>query len=140
MSNRKKNADRNCITSLLAALLLPATLLAGYTPTTVNLTIGGKTYAAQAQVDATAKLVILGNGRNACVPQYAEGELTVPGKVTVDGTECTVSEIGAFAFRLCAGLTGVTVSDGVTRVGDCAFVGMIAPELGSILAQSHPKK
>ncbi|MBR1803290.1 MAG: leucine-rich repeat protein [Muribaculaceae bacterium] len=107
----------------LLALLLPMAAWAAYTPTTVNLVIAGQNYAVQAQIDNTDKRIILGNGRNACIPQYIEGELNIPGTITVNGSEYTVYEIGQFAFRLCSNIYSVTIGEGVTRIGDCAFVG-----------------
>ena len=47
----------------------------------------------------------------------AKGDLVIPGQI--DG--CPVTEIGDSSFFCCAGLTGVTIPDGVTYIGHLAF-------------------
>lgn len=77
---------------------------------------------AEALIDTGNHLVILGNGQNACISQYTLSELTIPGKITVDGVECSVV-INQLAFRLCNSLVKVYIGEGVTSIGDFAFVG-----------------
>lgn len=71
----------------------------------------------------SANTVALGTGHNACVSQYSEGRLMVPGKVTINGTTYNVTSIEALAFRLCTKLSFVEIQEGVTRIGDFAFIG-----------------
>ena len=67
--------------------------------------------------------VSLGSGKNACIPHYTQGFLTIPGEVTIDGTTYTVTEVGDMALRLCNGLTGVNIKENIKRIGRFAFVG-----------------
>jgi hypothetical protein len=66
--------------------------------------------------------VTIGNGYNACIPHYEEGEVTIPGTFTREATTYKVI-VGPFAFRFCTGLTKVTIGEGSEHIGDCAFVG-----------------
>ena len=107
---------------LLLSLLLPIAAMAAYTDGTINITVGGQTYAAKAQIDNEDHVVILGNGRNACVPHYVEGVVIIPGSQNINGIDYRV-DIGNFAFRLCSNITQVTIEEGTVNIGDCAFVG-----------------
>ena len=49
------------------------------------------------------------------------GSVTIPSKVTYDGTTYTVTEITEFAFRNNTQLTAVTIANTVTRIGRLAF-------------------
>ena len=73
--------------------------------------------------------VMVGSGQNSCIPQYTEGFLTIPSQVTIGGQDYKVSEINRMAFRLCTKLTGVNIREGVTRVGEFAFVGCKLSEI-----------
>ena len=88
---------------------------------TITLQNGDKTVSAEALISGSYSL-LLGNGQNACISQYTEGAITIPGKVTIGGTEYDVT-VNQLAFRLCNKLTEVTVGEGVTWIGDFAFVG-----------------
>ena len=88
---------------------------------TITLQNGDKTVSAEALISGSYSL-LLGNGQNACISQYTEGAITIPGKVTIGGTEYDVT-VNQLAFRLCNKLTEVTVGEGVTSIGDFAFVG-----------------
>ena len=88
---------------------------------TITLQNGDKTVTAEALISGSYSL-LLGNGQNACISQYTEGAITIPGKVTIGGTEYDVT-VNQLAFRLCNKLTEVTVGEGVTSIGDFAFVG-----------------
>ena len=50
------------------------------------------------------------------------GDLVIPAKVYAGSTELTVTSIGNFAFVGYAGLTSVTIPEGVTSIGDNAFM------------------
>ena len=68
--------------------------------------------------DDGANTVTIGNGYNACMSHYEEGELVIPS--IYEGWKVIV---GPMAFRFCTGLTKVTIEEGVEHIGDCAFVG-----------------
>lgn len=94
---------------------------------TVNLQNNGSDIKAEALIDLDARSVVIGNGQNACIPQYTSGTVTVPGEVIVDGIACSVN-VGQLAFRLCNSLTEVVIGEGVTQIGDYAFVGCASLE------------
>lgn len=109
---------------LFLSMLLPMAAMAAYgdREININITVGGSTIAATARVDQGSRSVILGNGRNACVPHYVEGVVFIPGTYNVNGNDYTVN-IGDYAFRLCSSITQVTIGEGSHDIGDCAFVG-----------------
>ena len=109
---------------LFLSMLLPMAAMAAYGDgeININITVGGSTIAAAARVDQGSRTVILGNGRNACVPHYVEGVVNIPGTYNVNGNEYTVN-IGDYAFRLCSSITQVVIGEGSHDIGDCAFVG-----------------
>lgn len=49
------------------------------------------------------------------------GELVIPSTVTYNETEYTVTVIGAHAFRMCSGLTSVTLPTSLTKIDQYAF-------------------
>ena len=51
------------------------------------------------------------------------GDLEIPSKVYVGSTELTVTSIGNGALAGCAGLTSVTIPEGVTSIGNNALAG-----------------
>ena len=80
-------------------------------------------YSAQALIDDNARTVKLGSGFNACVPQYLTGSLTVPGSFVINGLTYRLKALSPLCFRLCSGLTSITIGDGLESVGSFAFVG-----------------
>ena len=110
------------ITTLLVGLLAVLSANAAYVDGTVTLQNNGNNITAEARIDDTNHKIIVGNGQNACIPQYTSGTITVPGTVKVGGTDYTV-EVGQLAFRLCNSLTEVVIEEGVTTLGEFAFVG-----------------
>ena len=123
---------RQHIISTIAVVLL---LLAGVLTTPLQAkTLKGYVLIDGQRVDAeytqlVGNTVRVGTGQNACIPHYTSGFLTIPSEVEINGTTYRVTEIGRMAFRLCDGLTGVDIKEGVTRIGEFAFVGC---SLGSI--------
>ena len=107
---------------LFLSMLLPMAAMAAYTDGTMNITVGNATYTARTQIDHANHVILLGNGRNACIPHYAEGAAFIPGTYTINGYDYRV-DIADYAFRLCSGITQVTIGEGCTSIGDCAFVG-----------------
>lgn len=64
------------------------------------------------------------------------GAVSIPSKVTNNGTSYTVTAIDSWTFRKCSGITSVTVPNTVTTIGDRAFdscTGMTSITLGSSL-------
>ena len=102
---------------------------------TITLQNGDKTVTAEALISGSYSL-LLGNGQNACISQYTEGAITIPGKVTIGGTEYEVT-VNQLAFRLCNKLTEVTVGEGVTWIGDFAFVGCSSLQKVSLPSTLH---
>ena len=49
------------------------------------------------------------------------GAVTIPSKVTYNGTQYNVTGIGKDAFYDCSGLTSVTIPNSVTSIGQEAF-------------------
>lgn len=103
-------------------MLLPLTVCADYTQGSINVTVNGSLQTAVARIDGTNHKVVLGNGYNSCIPYWTEGQLIIPGSVNISGTNYQV-EVGPVAFRLCNGLTKITINEGVQTIGDYAFVG-----------------
>ena len=89
---------------------------------TVNLINNGSDIKAEALIDLSSQTVTIGNGQNACIPQYTSGNITIPGSYNINGTTCEVV-VGQLAFRLCTNLTEVVIEEGVHQIGDFAFVG-----------------
>lgn len=110
------------IIAIWVVLLSVMSVQATYRQTTVTLNNNGREIAAEAQIDDNSNVVIVGNGQNACIPQYTAGTLTVPGSVNIGGSVYRVV-VGQLAFRLCNSLTEVIIEEGVTQIGDFAFVG-----------------
>lgn len=82
---------------------------------------------AVAIFDNEAGTATLGNGYNACISQFEEGKLRIPGMYSNNNGAFRV-EIAPFAFRFCNYLTEVEISEsenngGMTTIGTCAFVG-----------------
>ncbi len=112
---------KNIIFSIVATLLLLATpahakLIKGY------VLIDGDQVPAE-YTKLSDNTVSVGSGKNACIPQYTAGHLTIPSTITVDGTTYNVTQVGNVAFRLCDKITSVDIRENVTRIGNYAFVG-----------------
>lgn len=91
---------------------------------TLRNTVGGVTSSitAKMQVDDGSRVVILGNGQTACISQYTEGTLIIPGTFKINGDDYIV-RVGQLAFRFCNSITEVIMEEGVQSIGDFAFVG-----------------
>lgn len=116
----------NKIITLLAGLFAVLSVHAAYNGTvTIKNTVGDATneITAEAIIDDGLHRVTIGNGQNACIPQYTEGIITVPSTVKVGGTDYTVTAVNQLAFRLCTRITEVVVEEKVEKIGDFAFVG-----------------
>lgn len=76
--------------------------------------------------NVTAEGVVeVGNGKNAAISQYSEGELVVPANVVnpADKRSYKVAKVANFAFSLCSKLTTVTLEEGIKEIGENAFSG-----------------
>lgn len=111
------------IYTLLIAAMLPLFSPAEVKIATVSVNLTTKTVAMEVQYDTEARTAVLGNGHNACLPQYTAGRIVIPAEVYISGVRYAVTGINELAFRLCNALTRVDISEGVTTVGDFAFVG-----------------
>jgi len=107
---------------LLMVTLLSLTASAAYRLGTINVTLPGGPTPAVARIDDANRLVVLGNGYNSCIPYWNRGSLVIPGSVSINGVSYKV-EVGPVAFRLCNGLTRITIQEGVQQIDDYAFVG-----------------
>ena len=87
---------------------------------TITLHNGSKNITAEAYRRGSS--IIVGNGQNACISQYTEGPVNIPGTVEIGGQNYNV-EVNQLAFRLCNKITEVTIGEGATWIGDFAFVG-----------------
>lgn len=98
---------------LLLALLLPATASAH------DFVINGIYYLKNG---SEATVTYKGDSPWGHNNTYS-GNVTIPTTVTYNGTTYSVSSIGNHAFRLCSGLTSVTIPNSVSTIGDFAFSG-----------------
>ena len=76
--------------------------------------------------NVTAEGVVeVGNGKNAAISQYSEGELVVPANIVnpADKRSYKVARVANFAFSLCSKLTAVTLEEGIKEIGENAFSG-----------------
>ena len=112
----------NRIIALFLGVFFALTATADPVAGTVNLKNNGSNIKAEALIDLSAQTVTIGNGLNACIPQYTSGTITIPGSFDINGTTCEVV-VGQLAFRLCTSLTEIVIEEGVHRIGDFAFVG-----------------
>ncbi len=67
--------------------------------------------------------VKVGNSTNTAISTDATGSVTIPATVECNGLIYQVTTIAAHAFDGCAGITTVTIPEGVTIFGDYAFAG-----------------
>ncbi len=107
--------------TLVLVSLLSLSAFASQYQGMITLTLNGE-LRVMCTFDDEAETVTLGNGYNACISHYLEGELTIPGTYTNGSTTWKVV-VAPMAFRFCTGLTKVTIEEGTEHIGDCAFVG-----------------
>lgn len=68
---------------------------------------------------------VITKGKVAKVIQYKEnkyaGDVVIPATVEYGGVTCQVTEIAAYAFRLCRDMTTITLPSSITSIGEGAF-------------------
>ena len=82
----------------------------------------GKTiyYEITSSSDLTVAVTYRGTFTSSYSNEYT-GAVTIPATVTYNGKTYSVTSIGERAFYDCTGLTSVTISNSVTRIGWYAF-------------------
>ena len=123
----KPQYNRNMKKHLYIILFLLTLHTVGRADNAINVVMGtvklnGETISAEYSFNEAGGLV-LGSGRNACIPQYSVGEVEVPAEISVNGQLLPVVGVADVAFRLCTHITSVSLPEGVTRVGNFAFKG-----------------
>ena len=99
----------------MRALLLSLAVLLSLPMMAVEIMIDGINYELVAKAKQ-ATVIAKSSGK------YS-GEIVIPESVEYEGTVCSVTSIGDYAFYYCDGLTSVTIPNSVTSIGDYAFKG-----------------
>ena len=99
-------------------LAIQMVVLAAVQAMAYDVDAGGKSLTVTVAQSGTTYTI--GNGRNACMPHYETGVLTIP-RITSDDSDDNV--VGQFAFRFCSGITRIVVEEGIDAIEDFAFIG-----------------
>ena len=110
----------------LSLLLAIAVLLSATSLSTVGAYAAGDTFTAkngdgveiEYQISESGNVAVIANKNS----EYS-GNVTIPAKVTNNGTTYNVTAIGDKAFLNCSGLTDVKLPNSVTSIGEEAFEG-----------------
>ena len=108
--------------ALVLVSLLSLSAFASQYQRMITVTLNREELRMMCFFDDDAETMTLGNGYNACISHYLEGELTIPGSYTEGSTTWNLI-VAPMAFRFCTGLTRITIEEGAKHIGDCAFVG-----------------
>ena len=84
--------------------------------------VDGIYYDITSSSDLTVAVTYQGNNYDSYSNEYS-GSVVIPEKVTYDSKEYSVTSIEYAAFRVCSGLTSVTIGNSVTSIGSNAFRG-----------------
>ena len=78
----------------------------------------------EAILDEETHEAVIGNGYNACIPQYSKGKLVIPSTIENNGVTYTVSGVNRLAFHLCNQLIEMEIDKSLEDgVDDFAFAG-----------------
>lgn len=98
-------------------LLLLILLFTGLTASAEHFDVGGLRYYVVSSDDKTCEV-------GQPLTTYI-GNIVIPSEVIYNGETWSVTSIGASAFSDCSGLTGITIPNTVTNIGNFAFSGCI---------------
>ena len=101
---------------LLTALLLLCCVVAS----AHDFGVGGIYYNITSSIDKTVEVAYKGMFISAYTNEYT-GDIVIPESVIYNGTNYSVTSLGASAFYDCPGLTSITIPNSVTNIGDGAF-------------------
>ena len=108
----KKRLFPILLTVLMAFIIMP--MAAGTVHAeSGSVTIDGVTYTPN---DDGQTAVVSG-----CMKEYLLSQIDIRSMVRINGTNYTVTSIGASAFQGCENLSGITIPTTVTSIGDAAF-------------------
>ena len=71
--------------------------------------------------DADLMTARVGDATNPAISVETEGAVTIPATVEYEGQTYNVTAVGNNAFKSCAGITAVSLPEGITTVGQYAF-------------------
>ena len=90
----------------------------------VTLSLNGEDIEVEAILDEETHEAVIGNGYNACIPQYSKGKLVIPSTIENNGVTYTVSGVNRLAFHLCNQLIEMEIDKSLEDgVDDFAFAG-----------------
>ena len=106
----------NTLFLLIAMLFCSSSLFAH------DFEVDGIYYNITSSTEMTVKVTYKGIYNDSYDDEYY-GSVSIPGKVTYEGSVYRVTSIGSYAFYNCSGLTSVVIPNSVTSIGKSAFYG-----------------
>ena len=100
-------------------LLFLLALMGGITAHAYDIDVNGVYYNITDAEAKTVEVTYVENGEGNADFYY--GNITIPKRISKDGVNYTVAAIGDYAFANCGNLTGVTIGENVTSIGQQAF-------------------
>ena len=101
-------------------LLTVAAILCSISVSAYDFVVNGIYYNITSEAYKTVAVTYRGDSYDSYSNEYS-GSITIPERVTYNGTTFSVTSIRSFAFRDCHGLTSVVIPNSVTSIGDYAF-------------------